>query len=71
MAKLTNRLVNTAKVREKDYVIWDDELPGFGLRVYVSGRRSYVIQYRLGGRSRRFTIGLHGVWTPDRARQEA
>ena len=71
MAKLTKRIVDAADVREKDYFIWDDELPGFGLRVFASGKRSYVIQYRLGKRSRRFTIGLHGVWTPERARQEA
>lgn len=71
MAKVTKRVVDTAEVREKDYVIWDDELPGFGLRVFASGKRSYVIQYRTGGRSRRYTIGLHGVWTPETARQEA
>jgi len=71
MAKLTKRVVDAAESRTKDYVIWDDELPGFGLRVFTSGKRSYVIQYRLGKRSRRFTIGLHGVWTPERARQEA
>ena len=71
MAKITKRVVDAAESREKDYVLWDDELPGFGLRVFASGKRSYVIQYRLGGRSRRFTIGLHGVWTPEKARQEA
>ena len=71
MAKLTKRVVDAAEVQEKDYVIWDDELPGFGLRVFASGRRSYVIQYRAGGRSRRYTIGLHGVWAPETARQEA
>lgn len=71
MAKLTKRVVDAAENRPSDYVIWDDELPGFGLRVFTSGKRSYVIQYRQGGRSRRFTIGLHGVWTPERARQEA
>lgn len=71
MAKLTKRVVDAAESRPSDYVIWDDELPGFGLRVFASGKRSYVIQYRQGGRSRRFTIGLHGIWTPERARQEA
>ena len=71
MAKLSKRTVDAAESRDKDYVIWDDDLPGFGLRVFVSGKRSYVIQYRSAGCSRRYTIGLHGVWTPETARQEA
>lgn len=71
MPKLTKRVVDAADIRKKDYVLWDDELPGFGLRVFASGKRSYVIQYRTAGRSRRYTIGLHGVWTPETARQEA
>lgn len=71
MPKITKRLVDASEICDKDYVIWDDELPGFGLRVFASGKRSYVIQYRALGRSRRFTIGLHGVWTPETARQEA
>ena len=71
MAKLTKRVVDAAEARDKDYVIWDDELPGFGLRVFTSGKRSYVLQYRSLGRSRRYTIGLRGVWTAESARQEA
>lgn len=71
MTKLTKRVVDAADVWEKDYFIWDDELPGFGLRVFASGKRSYLIQYRALGRTRRYTIGLHGIWTPETARQEA
>ena len=71
MPKLTKRVVETTLPAESDYVLWDEELPGFGLRVFKSGRRSYLIQYRCGGRSRRYTIGLHGIWTPETARQEA
>ncbi len=32
MVKLTKRVVDTAVAESKDYVLWDDELPGFGLR---------------------------------------
>jgi len=71
VAKLSKRVVEASEARSRDYVIWDDELPGFGLRVFVSGKRSYLIQYRAAGRSRRYTIGFHGVWTPELARKEA
>jgi integrase len=71
MTKLTKRTVGAADIREADYFIWDNDLPGFGLRVLASGKRSYLIQYRAAGRTRRYTIGLHGVWTPETARQEA
>jgi hypothetical protein len=44
MVKITKRVVEAAEAREKDCVIWDDELPSFGLRVFNSGKRSCVIQ---------------------------
>jgi hypothetical protein len=53
MAKLTKRTVDATKIKSSDYVIWDEDLPGFGLRVFASGKRSYVVQYRTAGRSRR------------------
>jgi integrase len=71
MGKITKRLVEAAPIQATDYIIWDDEIPGFGIRIFASGRRSYIIQYRAQGRSRRFTIGGHGIWTPELARREA
>ena len=71
MTRLTKRIVDAAEARDADYILWDDDLPGFGLRVFSSGRKSYLVQYRALGRTRRYTIGLHGVWTPETARQEA
>jgi len=71
MTKITKRLVDSATAQDKDYFIWDSEVAGFGLRVFKTGRKSYLIQYRNGGRTRRMTIGAHGVLTPDEARKEA
>lgn len=71
MVKLSKRIVDQAEPGAADYFIWDDDLAGFGLRVFRSGKRSYLVQYRAGGRTRRFTIGAHGVWAPEAARKEA
>ncbi|MEM7781318.1 MAG: site-specific integrase [Pseudomonadota bacterium] len=55
--------------------LWDTDLKGFGVMVTDKGAKSYLVQYRIGGRghpTRRFTIGRHGSpWTPDTARDRA
>ena len=52
--------------------IWDAAVPGFGARRQKGAAVSYVLMYRTReGRQRRFTIGRHGAWTPDTAREEA
>ena len=56
---------------DKDTVFWDRALPGFGVRVYPSGSKVYVVQTRAGGRSRRITVGRHGVLPAGRAREMA
>ncbi|MCY4547230.1 MAG: Arm DNA-binding domain-containing protein, partial [Defluviicoccus sp.] len=66
MAKLkyrtiSKRTVEALAVEDKDAVFWDDKLPGFGVRVYPTGSKVYVVQARLKGRSRRITLGRHGV----------
>ncbi|GGE43672.1 site-specific integrase [Actibacterium pelagium] len=71
MFKLTKRSVEALEIKEKDYFVWDTEIAGFGVRVFASGRKSYLVQYRAGGRSRRRSIGQHGVLTAEEARQEA
>ena len=73
-ARLTKRTIDATKPAERDSYVWDGELSGFGLKVTPTGRKVYLVQYRLGGRqgrTRRVTIGVHGTLTPDQARVEA
>lgn len=73
MAKITARTVSAAKAEpDKDVVLWDDDMPGFGLRIKPSGVKSYIIQYRNAARqSRRYTLGRASVLTAEQARSLA
>ena len=76
MAKLecttiSRRTVERLKA-DKDTVFWDSELLGFGVRVYPTGRKVYVVQTRAGGKDgKRVTVGRHGVITAEEARRRA
>ncbi len=77
-AKLTKTEVIKAKAPSpgadgstRQTIYQDTELPGFGLRVSSGGARSYVVEYRKGGRKRRVTLGRHGPLTVDQARKLA
>ena len=52
-------------------ILWDTAVPGLGLRLYPSGRRSWCLRYRVKGRRRIVTLGAYGVLTLDMARKEA
>jgi integrase len=56
----------------RDLFVWDSKVPGFGVRIYPSGKRMYVFQYRTrGGQQHRVAIGLHGPFTIEKARDAA
>jgi integrase len=42
---------------KSDHVFWDEELPGFGLRLRAGGSRVWVFQYAIGEKQRRMTLG--------------
>ena len=51
--------------------LWDTEIAGFGLRIYPTGRKSFLITYRSKGRQRFYTLGRFGELTVQQARAEA
>ena len=68
---LSGRAVDGLSAVGKDRIFWDRELPGFGVRVYPSGRKVYVVQSRGRGAPKRVTLGTHGELTTTQARLRA
>jgi integrase len=71
MPKLTKRTIDATEPQEAEFFIWDESIPGFGVRVMPSGRKSFVVQYRAGRRPRRMSLGPSTVLTCDQARTRA
>lgn len=77
MPKLTKNYIDKVRqqpLADKDTFHWDDQLKGFGIRITRTGKLTYVVQGRIKGRgnkSPRISIGPHGVFTVDQARDEA
>ncbi len=74
--RLTKKAVDAAKYPHGDdskrrFVLWDDDLAGFGLRVYPSGRKVFVFSYRVAGRKRLTVVGPYGALTVQEARKRA
>lgn len=64
--KLTKRAIDASwyegPAPRRD-IRWDDSMPGFGLRIYPTGKKSFVLSYRVGGRKRLLTLGQYGQIT--------
>jgi len=75
VAKLTKRVVEGINPGEREVIVWDSDLPGFGVRVSPKGKRTYILKYRVGGgrggTARKPKIGVHGVLTVEQARAKA
>lgn len=72
MPKLTKNYIDKITApADKEAFHWDTEVKGFGLRVTPSGKITYIVQGRVNGSSPRISIGPHGVFTVDQAREVA
>ena len=68
---LTPRLARQSEPQAKDMFLFDRTLPGFGLRIHPTGRKVWIVQARIEGRSRRIVIARHGEMELAEARRRA
>jgi integrase len=67
---IVHRLMLPAGVADK--VFFDDDLPGFGVRIRSSGARRWMVQYDApGGRTRRMMLGRTSAFSAAKARTMA
>jgi len=72
--KLTKKIVDGAKYEGENngfYAIWDINIPGLGVRIYPSGKKSLIMKYRSMGRQRIYTIGRYGPLTLEQGKDKA
>ena len=71
-ARITDAIVKALpKPAKGSRITYDAEVKGFGIRVTAAGARAFVLNYRVAGRERRYTIGAFPNWSATAARGEA
>ncbi|QRM28680.1 site-specific integrase [Microvirga sp. VF16] len=56
---------------KSELLVFDDALPGFGLRIRAGGKRTWIAQYRVGSKQRRVSLGTVEALNADKAREAA
>jgi integrase len=71
--RLTKATIDRLKLPpgKSETIVFDEVLPGFGLRIRAGGKRTWIAQYRLGHKQRRVTVGTVETVDPDEARKRA
>ena len=76
--RITKKFVDTVPTPEKTATggktqafYRDEKIPGFALRVTSGGVKSFIVEKRINGKNKRFTIGRYGNLTAEQARLEA
>jgi len=70
--KITKAVVESLTPKAARYVTWDTAVPGFGVVVQPSGRKSFALFYRSrDGTQRKPSLGVFGSMTVEQARELA
>jgi integrase len=56
---------------KSDAIFFDEDDPGFGLRIRAGGKKTWIVQYRIGAKQRRVTLGTVNALDPEKARKVA
>lgn len=69
-ARITKSLAAAFKAGDRETVLWDETVAGFGMRVTPTGHKSWIIVYRLPGsrRLRKVTLGSLEKMSVEQAR---
>jgi integrase len=72
-SKLTKTTVAalTLPRRKRELLVFDDDLPGFGVRLREGGSKTWIFQYKLGSKHRRISLGHVSALAPAAAREQA
>lgn len=70
--RLSDKLVKELPAPDRGAKItYDSDVSGFGARVTKGGAKAYILNYRIAGRERRYTIGSATEWKATAARKFA
>ncbi len=70
--KITDKAIKGLESPEKgSRIVYDSEIPGFGIRITAKNIKSFILNYRIYGNERRITIGRYPDWSSEAARDES
>ncbi len=68
---LTDKKLASLKTENTRIEYWDNKLLGFGVRVYVSGKKTFFVMCRVNGKQKRITLGCYSILSLSEARERA
>ncbi|WP_083374470.1 site-specific integrase [Methylobacterium sp. C1] len=71
--RLTKATIGALEIApgKTERIVFDDALPGFGIRLRAGGKRTWIVQYRVGTKHRRVTLANAAALDPEEARKRA